>query len=550
MKRLFSFALLTGLLCALTTANSRVLSQSTSAGLPMVKPEEVGMSSERLARIHTAMQRYVDKGLVPGVVSLVARKGKVVYLDAVGQRDVENKAPMTTDTIFRIASMTKPIASVALMMLYEEGHFLLNDPIAKFLPEFANMKVAQIAPNDERVGAPYKLVPAARPITFKHVLTHTAGFANSYRGITQTEFAKTFQQGRKPTDTIGDAVKRLATLPLNFHPGDAWEYGNATDVVGRLVEVISGKTLDEFLQQRIFTPLKMKDTHFYLPQSKLNRFAAVYQPDEKNGNKIKLLEAPTAESRYVKEPHVYFSGAGGLASTAAEYVRFHQMMLNGGELDGARILGRKTVELMTVNHIGNLPVWLTGPGYGFGLGYRVLTDLGQAGVASSVGEYGWGGAFCTYFWVDPKEEMIGIMMTQVIPYTHINIRQDFQVLANQAIVDGPKVGPAHPEIQTTGSNTASLNNLEGIYNAKIIDGQSELPFTLAIRNDRGLLKTESAGGGDFNVVDIKLDGENITLFAKYQSQMIRLYGKCLTDGMAGKWELDGSAGTWLATKKK
>jgi len=437
MKRSFTFLLLTALLCLVSTSNSPVHSQATSSGLPLAKPEEVGMSGERLARIHTAMQRYVDKGLVPGVVSLVARKGKVVYLDAVGQRDAENKARMTTDTIFRIASMTKPIASVALMMLYEEGHFLLSDPIEKFLPEFKDMKVAQVAPNDERIGVPYKLVPAARPITFKHVLTHTAGFANSYRGITQTEFTNTFQ-GLKPTDTIGDAVKRLATLPLNFQPGDAWEYGNATDVVGRLVEVISGKTLDEFLQQRIFTPLKMQDTYFYLPQSKLNRFAALYQPDAKNGNQIKLLEAPTAASRYVREPHVYFSGAGGLVSTVADYVRFHQMMLNGGELEGTRILGRKTVELMTVNHIGDLPVWLSGPGYGFGLGYSVVKDIGQAGIPGSVGQYGWGGAFCTFFWVDPKEEMIGVMMTQVIPYTHINIRQDFQVLANQAIVDAPK----------------------------------------------------------------------------------------------------------------
>lgn len=444
MKRLLVFSLIATMLCSLTVSDTRLLAQS-AAGLPTAKPEEVGLSSERLGRIRTAMQRYVDKGLVPGVVTMVARRGKVVHFDAIGFRDAENKQPMKTDTIFRIASMTKPIASVALMMLYEEGHFLLTDPIAKLLPEFANPKVAVPASGEDRLGTPYKVVPAARPITFKHVLTHTAGFANSYRGITQPEFARVMQQGRKPNDTIGDAVKRLATLPLNFHPGDAWEYGNATDVVGRLVEVISGQTLDEFLQKRIFAPLKMTDTHFYLPQSKLNRFAAVYQPDDKNGNKIKLLEAPTAESRYVKEPHVYFSGAGGLVSTAADYVRFHQMMLNGGELDGARILGRKTVELMTANHTGDLPVWLSGPGYGFGLGYSVIKDVGQAAIPGSVGQYGWGGAFCTYFWVDPQEEMIGIMMTQVIPYTHINIRQEFQVLANQAIVDSmkPKAAAAH-----------------------------------------------------------------------------------------------------------
>jgi CubicO group peptidase (beta-lactamase class C family) len=434
MKRTLSYSLMVAMIAQSFAVSLPVFAQSASHGLPMAKPEEVGMSAARLDRIHAAMQRYVDRRLVPGVVTLVARHGRVVYLDTAGYRDFDAQKPMTPDTIFRIASMTKPIASVALMMLYEEGHFLLSDPIAKYLPEFKEMKVAQIPSGEERVGAPYKLVPAARPITFKHVLTHTAGFANTYRGITQAEFAK-FQQARKPTDRIGDAVTRLAALPLNFHPGDAWEYGPATDVVGRLVEAISGMTFEEFLQRRIFTPLKMKDTHFYLPVSKLDRFAAVYQPDPKNDNKIKLLEAATAESRFVKEPHIYFSGGGGLVSTVSDYLRFHQMMLNGGELDGARILGRKTVELMTVNHIGDLPVWLSGPGYGFGLGYSVITDLGQAGVSGSVGQYGWGGAFCTYFWVDPVEETIGIMMTQVIPYTHLNIRQDFQVLVNQAIVD-------------------------------------------------------------------------------------------------------------------
>jgi CubicO group peptidase (beta-lactamase class C family) len=443
MKRVVVFSLIAALSLSIVAGDGRAVAQSSKSGLPMGKPEEVGMSSERLGRIHTAMQRYVDKGLVPGVVTLVARRGRVVYFDAVGYRDVEAKAPMTTDTIFRIASMTKPIASVALMMLYEEGHFLLNDPIAKFLPEFTNMKVAQAASPAEPGGAPYKLVPAKNPITFKHVLTHTAGFPNTYRGITREEFDKTYPR-KNPNETIADAVKRLASMPLNFNPGEAWEYGPATDVVGRLVEVISGMTLDEYLRKKIFEPLKMNDTHFYLPASKLNRFAANYQPDEKNGNKIKLVEAPTSESRWVKEPHNYFSGAGGLVSTAADYVRFHQMMLNGGELDGVRILGRKTVELMTTNHIGDLPIWLTGPGYGFGLGYRVVKDIGVTGQAGSPGAYGWGGAFCTYFEVDPKEELIGVMMTQVRPYNHINIRQEFMALANQAIVDAPKSGSAAP----------------------------------------------------------------------------------------------------------
>src|SRR5215831_17604475 len=439
MKRILNLMLIAFITTSPLLSQASAFAQSSAAGLPMTKPEEVGMSSERLGRVRVAMQRYVDKGLVPGVVMLVARRGRVVYFDAVGYRDVEAKAPMTPDTIFRIASMTKPIASVALMTLYEEGHFLLNDPISKFLPEFANMKVAQAASPAEAGGAPYKLVPAKNPITIKHVLTHTAGFPNTYRGITREEFDKTYPR-KNPNETIADAVKRLATMPLNFNPGEAWEYGPATDVVGRLVEVISGMTLDEYLRKKIFEPLKMNDTHFYLPASKIDRFAASYEPDGKNGNKIKLVEAPNAESRWVKEPHNYFSGAGGLVSTAADYVRFHQMMLNGGELDGARILGRKTVELMTTNHIGDLPIWLTGPGYGFGLGYSVVKDIGVTGQAGSVGAYGWGGAFCTYFDVDPKEELISVMMTQVRPYNHINIRQEFMALANQAIVDNAKPG--------------------------------------------------------------------------------------------------------------
>ena len=440
MKRITIVSMITAMFLSSFIGDGRIIAQSVKSGLPMARPEQVGMSSERLARIHTAMQRYVDRGLVPGVVTLVARRGRVVNFEAIGYRDVESKAPMTTDTIFRIASMTKPIASVGLMMLYEEGHFLLSDPISKFLPEFANMKIAQAATAAAAGAPPYKLVPATRQITFKHVLTHTAGFPNNYRGITREDFAKTYPR-KNTNETIADVVRRLATMPLNFNPGEAWEYGPATDVVGRLIEVISGMTLDDYLRKKIFEPLKMIDTHFYVPAAKLNRFAANYQPDSANGNKIKLVEAPNADSRYVKEPHNYFSGAGGLASTAADYIRFHQMMLNGGELDGVRILGRKTVELMTVNHIGDLPVWLTRPGFGFGLGYSVVKDIGVTGQAGSAGNYGWGGAFCTYFQVDPKEELIGIVMTQVRPYDHLNIRQEFMALANQSIVDNAKPAP-------------------------------------------------------------------------------------------------------------
>ena len=352
------------------------------AGVPTAEPETVGMSSERLERLDRVMQGYVDRGEVAGVVTLVARRGKVVHFSAAGRRDVEQQRAMSHDTIFRMASMTKPIASVALMMLYEEGHFQLRDPISRWLPEFSDMQVAQPSPEQERIAGRYKLVPAARPITVQHVLTHTAGLANTYRGLTQTDF-QAMTAERKRTDTVGDMVKRLARLPLNFHPGDRWEYGRATDVVGRLVEVMSGQTLDAFLRERIFEPLDMPDTHFYLPQSKLGRFAALYGPGD--DGRIVLTEAPTADSRFVREPHVYFSGAGGLVSTARDYFRFHQMMLNGGELDGVRLLGRKTIELMTANHTGDYGIWLAGPGYGFGLGYAVVTDLGPSGTPRSEG---------------------------------------------------------------------------------------------------------------------------------------------------------------------
>ena len=401
-------------------------------GVPTAAPEEVGLSSTRLERLDQAMQAYVDRGDVAGVVSLVARRGKVVHFSAFGDREVDARAPMTHDAIFRIASMTKPIASVALMMLYEEGHFQLRDPIAKWLPEFAEMAVASPVTYQELGRGRYKTVAASGPITVQHLLTHTAGLPNTYRGITKPDFDEIASQ-REPGDTIGAFATRLATLPLNFHPGDAWEYGRATDLVGRLVEVMSGRPFDRFLEERVFEPLGMTDTHFYLPETKLNRFAGLYRPDGARG--LVLTEGPTRESRFVRAPHSYFSGAGGLVSTARDYFRFHQMMLNGGELDGARILGRKTVELMTMNHIGDKEVWLIGPGYGFGLGYAVVDDPGAAAMPYSVGSYFWWGAFNTTFWVDPEEELIGILMTQLRPYTHLNIRQDLATLAYQAIVD-------------------------------------------------------------------------------------------------------------------
>ena len=403
-------------------ADSAVISDPTTAGF----------APDRLVRIDKSLQGYVDRNEVAGVVGLIARRGEVVYHKSFGHRDVEAKDPMSNDVIFRIASMTKPIASVALMMLWEEGRFLLRDPVAEHLPEFARMKVAvPVDPGDTARG-PYKTVGAQNSITIQHLLTHTAGLANPYRGVTRGLYNQ-LREDRKPDGTVGDYVTALAKLPLNFEPGDRWEYGPATDVVARLVEVLSGMTLDEFLKRRIFEPLGMRDTHFYLPAEKLPRFAALYQPDD--AGKIVLQEKPDENSRWVKEPHVYFSGAGGLVSTTSDYFRFHQMMLNGGELDGVRILSPRTVRLMTVNHTGERAIWLRGEGFGFGLGYSVTTDLGRSAMPSAEGTYGWGGAYCTVFWVDPEDEVIGILMTQVRPYTHLNIRKDFQTLTYQAIVD-------------------------------------------------------------------------------------------------------------------
>jgi len=401
------------------------------AGVPTAKPEDMGMSSARLKRIRPAMQRYIDSKAVPGVVTLIARRGRVVYFEAQGRRDFVSDVPMTRDTIFRLASMTKPITSVSAMMLYEEGDFLLSEPVSKWLKEFSEMKVAQTPSADSPSRSPYVLVPAVRPITIRHLLTHTAGLPNPYRGYNQKEFS--VNSAPKPGETMADVVRRIASMPLNFQPGEFWEYGPATDVLGRLIEVVSGQTLDAFFQERIFAQLDMHDTYFYLPASKLSRFPALSSigPD----NQVKVSDPASPESRWVREPHTYFAGAGGLVSTATDYYRFLQMMLNGGELDGVRLLGPKTVELMTSNHTGKLPIWLNGPGFGFGLGFNVVIDVGGTGQAGSLGKYAWGGAYGTNFWVDPAEQMIGIIMTQVSPETPTTIGAAFLGLAYQAVID-------------------------------------------------------------------------------------------------------------------
>jgi CubicO group peptidase (beta-lactamase class C family) len=401
---------------------------SYAGDLPSAQPESVGMSSERLERIGPAMQRYIDAELVPGTVTAIMRKGKLVHLDVRGSMDVANGQEMRRDTVFRIASMTKPITSVALMMLWEEGRFQLRDPVSRFLPEFAEVQVSTTSDASAETG---ELVAADRPIQIRDMLTHTAGLANNYLGNADAYRAH-MAELKRPTD-LEAYIQHLAKLPLNYQPGQRWEYSTATSVVGRLVEVISGMPLDEFFYQRIFAPLDMTDTHFFLDESYARRLAAQYTPGD--DEKIVLQDPGSKESRWISGPQTLFSGAGGLVSTVDDYLRFQQLMLNGGELDGTRLLSPSTVSLMIDNHISDMPVWLGGPGMGFGLGYGVVVDRGAAATPLSEGAAYWGGAYCTISWFDPAEEIVGVLMTQVRPYGHINIRQDFQVLTYQAITE-------------------------------------------------------------------------------------------------------------------
>lgn len=391
--------------------------------IPTAAPESVGMSTERLKRIAPAMQKYIDQGLTPGVITAVLRKGKLVHFKVQGDMDVDANTAMRDDAIFRIASMTKPIASVALMMLWEEGHFQLRDPVAKFIPAFANVRV-------KVEGAPDTLVALKRPIQIRDMLTHTAGLANSYRGDIEA-YRAAFEGA--PVKDNAELIAKLTTLPLNYQPGEDWQYSIATDVVGHLVEIISGMSLDEFLANRIFAPLDMTDTHFYLDPSKAPRLTTQYTP----GEDMKIVEQDpgSAQSRWISGPKTLFRGAGGLVSTARDYLRFQLTMLNRGILEGTRILAPSTVSLMLENHTGDLDLWLPGPGMGFGLGYGVVIDRGEAATPLSQGSGYWGGAYCTLSWIDPEQELVGVVMTQVRPYTHINIRQDFQVLTYQALTD-------------------------------------------------------------------------------------------------------------------
>ncbi len=401
--------------------------------LPTAKPESVGLSAERLERIGTAVQRNMDDKRIAGAVTLVVRRGQVAWFKAQGMMDREAGKPMRNDAMFRICSMTKPITSVAVMMLYEEGKFLLDDPVSKYLPEFKNPKVL-VKPAS---GEPYT-IPATKEITIRDLLRHTSGLTYNW----QDDLGPMYEQANVASGliqydgTIGDSVKRLAALPLLFNPGERFEYSLGVDVLGRLVEVVSGKPLDEFFRTRIFEPLGMKDTYFYVPDNKVDRLATTYTYYEGKGLN-RFPDAPIKEGPFsysadypYRGPKKLFSGGAGLVSTAMDYARFCQMMLDNGKVGSVRLLSRKAVELMSHDSLGKIS-----PDQGFGLGFGiqgVKTPLSELG---SPGEYNWGGFFYTSFSIDPNEQMIVIFMAQLHPEGGLTLNRQVHELAYQAIND-------------------------------------------------------------------------------------------------------------------
>ncbi|SDR99378.1 serine hydrolase domain-containing protein [Bradyrhizobium canariense] len=385
--------------------NPQIAAKQTTApqtpSLPQAKPESIGLSSVRLQRMSDAFKREVDKGNTPGVTVLVGRRGQIGWFDAIGRQSPAASAPMAHNTIFRVFSMTKPIVSIGIMMLLEDGHLLLSDPVAKFIPEFADQKVG--VENNGKLD----LVPVNRPMTVQDLLRHTSGITYDHTGnsLVQQLYQQSRLRSRKITNAEHAAL--VASLPLICQPGAEWNYSRSTDILGCILEVVSGKTLGAFLTERILAPLQMTETAFHTGEENAGRLAEPFPTDPWNGEKVQLfnmLEKPAMES-----------GGGGLVSTTMDYARFCQMLLNGGSLDGNRIVGRKTLELMASDHLGpNVKVQgaMLPPGHSFGLGFAVRTQQGMAPFAGSVGQFFWSGVAGTFFWIDPKEDLFAVLMSQ------------------------------------------------------------------------------------------------------------------------------------------
>lgn len=398
---------------------------------PAVASAQAGFDTERLQRVDSVLQQHVDEGVIAGAVALVMRDGEIVYEQAVGWLDREERRPMTTHAIFRIASQSKAVTSAAVMMLVEEGSVALNDPVSRWLPSFADAQVAEVREGN------VNLVPARRPITIRDLLTHTAGI--SYGG--EPHIAEAYQaQGLGYGEAFGwytahreepicETMDRLGALPFVRQPGEAFVYGYNTDILGCVVERASGMPLNQFFRERITGPLGMQDTYFFLPPEKVDRLATVYAPDE-DGTAVRAPDGPRGQGHYVEGPRRSFAGGSGLLSTARDYARFLEAIRRGGELDGARILAPQSVALMSTNQIGDL----RGTGVGFGLGFETVERLGASGY-SSVGSFGWSGAYGTAYEIDPEQRMVRVLMLQLVPFSNNRLRDAVETAVYQALMD-------------------------------------------------------------------------------------------------------------------
>jgi CubicO group peptidase (beta-lactamase class C family) len=421
VERTFKIILLCFLLLTIVHAYSQ--------DLPKGKPEELGFSAERLQRLTAVFEKYADDKKMAGSVVLVMRHGKIAYFNSFGKSDVEGNRPMQNDAIFRIASQTKALVSVGVMILQEEGKLLITDPLSKYIPEFAESTVAQ-----PREGGGYDIVKPKRAITLRDLLTHSAGIGYGW-GVAADKWKEAGIQGWYFADRdepIGTTIARMAKLPMDAHPGEKFVYGYNTDILGVVIEKASGQSLDEFITSRILAPLGMNDTHFYLPESKKDRLTVVYSAyADKPLERAPEPGTMVGQGAYVSGPRKSFSGGAGLVSTASDYAKFLQMMLNKGTLNGKRILAPGTVELMTVNHLGKIPY---NAGEGFGLGFSVCEDIGARGTPGSEGEFGWGGAYGSTYWVNPKEDLVVVYFKQLTPTNGIDDQSKLRALVYQAIV--------------------------------------------------------------------------------------------------------------------
>ncbi len=404
-----------------------------------IRPEEVGLSSERLGRIDAHLRdRYIEPGKISGALTLVARQGRIAHLSTLGHMEMEAQRPLEEDAIFRIYSMTKPITSVATLMLYERGLFQLRDPVYKFLPEFRNQGVFQMGSYPQ-----FLTERPTRPMTIKDLLMHTSGLTYGFMHRTPVDAAyrKAGLEGVNSTGNLQQTIEKIASLPLEFSPGDAWNYSMSTDVLGYLVQVVSGKPFDQFLHEEIFEPLGMQDTGFFVPPEKQPRLPACY---ERRLNKKVVLQDDPATSPYLESPQ-FLSGGGGLVSTAHDYLRFCEMLRRGGQLDEAQILSRKSVELMTRNHLPedmDLTQMAQGTfsetpyeGVGFGLGFSVNLGPARTGTVGSAGEFAWGGAASTAFWIDPVEDLVVIFLTQLLPSRAFDFRAQLRSIIYGSFAD-------------------------------------------------------------------------------------------------------------------